>query len=92
MGIRFCQKRGMPIAAKLEKVLLNAANSIFCTTDLSQEIEMYSKDLDTAHLTTQLQMLPELIRTYNESYPQTAIRRVTSVRTLCDVMNSVTGQ
>ena len=84
----------MPIAAKLEKVLLNAANGIFCTTDLLQEIEMYSKDLDTAHLTIQLQMLPvrELIRTYNESYPQTAIRRVTSVRTLCDVMNSVTGQ
>ena len=35
-------------------------------------------------------MLPELIRTYNESYPQTAVRSVTSVRTLCDVVNSVT--
>ena len=51
---------------------------------------MYSKDLDTTHLVTQLQMLPELIWTYNECNPQTVIQRVTSLRTLCDVMNTVT--
>ena len=50
---------------------------------------MYSKDLDTAHLVTQLQMFPELVHTYNEYNPQTSIQRITSVRTLCDVMNSV---
>ena len=37
---------------------------------------MYSKDLDTAHLVTQLQMLPEPVRTYNECNLQTSIRRI----------------
>ena len=80
----------MPVAARLEKKLLDAANSTFRSKEFSGDIEMYSKDLDTAHLVTQLQMLPELVRTYNECNPQTSIRRITSVRTLCDVMNSVT--
>ena len=87
---RFCQERGMPVAARLEKVLIGAANGTFSDKDLSGEIQMYSKDLDTTHLVTQLQMLPELIRTYNECNPQTVIQRVTSLRTLCDVMNTVT--
>ena len=87
---RFCQERGMAVAAKLEKMLLHAANGTIRSDDYSGEIETYSKDLDKTHLVTQLQMLPELIRTYNECNPQTAIRRVTSVRTLCDVMNSCT--
>ena len=80
----------MPVAARLEKVLIGAANGTFSDKDLSGEIQMYSKDLDTTHLVTQLQMLPELIRTYNECNPQIVIQRVTSFRTLCDVMNTVT--
>ena len=55
----------MPIAAKLEKVLLDAANGTYSGEALSEEIQMYSKDLDTSHLVTQLQMLPELIQTMN---------------------------
>ena len=80
----------MAVAAKLEKMLLDAANGTIRSEDFSEEIEMYSKDFDKKHLVTQLQMLPELIRTYNECNPQTAIRTVTSVRALCDVMKSVT--
>ena len=88
---RFCQERGMPVAAKLEKLLLNAANA---TSDIGSDsgeiVEMYSKDLDATRLAPQLQMLPQLLRTYNECYPQTAIQRITNVRTLCDIMNNVT--
>lgn len=42
----------MPIAAKLEKVLLDAANGTFNGEDRLEEIQMYSKDLDTTHLVT----------------------------------------
>ena len=34
-------------------------------------------------------MLPELIRTFNEKNPATAIKKVTNLRTLCKVMSDV---
>ena len=87
---RFCQRRGLPIAAKLEKLLIDAANGSFTDGDLSQEIiELYSRDLDKASLSNQLKMLPQLVHTYNAGNPQTAIREVTGLRTMCDIMNSI---
>ena len=32
---RFCQERGMPVAAKLEKILLDAANNTFRSEEFS---------------------------------------------------------
>ena len=92
LNVRFNQHRGLPIAAKLEKVLLEAANHGMSglTEGLPKELDMYSKDLDSQHLLVQLQMLPDLIRTYNESHSYTAVRSVTSLRTLCEIMNTVT--
>ena len=47
----------MPIAAKLEKTLLDAANGTFDSTKgLAREVEMYSKDMDMQHLLVQLQL------------------------------------
>ena len=90
MNDRFCQRRGLPIAAKLEKLLIDAANGSFTDGDLSQEIiELYSRDLDKASLSNQLKMLPQLVHTYNAGNPQTPIREVTSLRTMCDIMNSI---
>lgn len=81
----------MPVAAKLEKLLLDAANSTISSESLPGDIvEMYSKDLDATRLAPQLQMLPQLLCMYNECCPQTAIQRITNVRTLCDIMNNVT--
>ena len=48
---KICQERGMPIAAKSEKILLDAANGTFKSEEFSGEI-MYSKDLHTTHLIT----------------------------------------
>ena len=63
---RFQQKRGMPIIAEVEKLLLNAVNGSV-TVDIADnpasQNEMYGKD---QHLMIQLKMLPNLLRAYNE--------------------------
>ena len=50
---------------------------------------MYSKEIDIDRLRIQLQMLPELIKTFNEKNPATAIKKVANLRTLCEVMSDV---
>jgi len=52
---------------------------------------MYSKDIDLKRLRIQLKMLTELIRTYNEKNPATPIKKVTNLRTLCDIMTDVSS-
>ena len=86
---RFQQERGMPVAAALEKTLLDAAQN--CFDALPSEIEMYNKDIDKQRLAIQLKMLPDLVRNYNERNPVTAIKKVSTLRTLCEIMNDVTS-
>lgn len=83
---RFLQRRGMPVAAALESILIKACNGDGSVEDLPSEINLYSKEIDIPRLKIQLQMLPDLLRTYNEKNPSTPIKRVTSLRTLCDVI------
>ena len=83
---RFHQERGMQIAAVLEKMLLGAFDGKF---DLPDEISKYSKDLNVEKLKIQLQMLPDLLNTFNLSNPSQVIKSVTKLRTLCDIMNSI---
>ena len=54
-----------------------------------KEIKLYSKEIDIDRLRIKLQMLLELIRTFNEKYPATAIKKVTNLRTLCELMSDV---
>ena len=63
---RFQQKRGMPVAAALEKMLLDATQASDDPQALPSDLEMYSKDIDKYRLTAQKKMLPDLIQTYNE--------------------------
>jgi len=77
----------MPLAALLEKTLLDAANSSFSA--IPNELEIYKQDVNIDRLTVQLKMLPDLIRTYNEQNPITSIKQVTILTTLSDVMNAV---
>ncbi len=86
---RFQQTRGMPIAVALEKTLLKASNDHDSGNDIPEEIQLYSKDVDMKRLRVQLQMLPDLIRTYNEKHPATTIKKVTNLRTLCEVMSDI---
>ena len=85
---RFQQRCGLPVMAILEKVLMDYANGItaFCSTELPHEFDLYKDDLDLSKLKTQLSMLPDLIVTRNtrNSVP---IKKVTNVRTICDIIN-----
>ena len=86
---RFQQERGMPVAAVMEKTLLDAAQNMH-EEELPSELDMY-KDIDKQCLQVQLRMLPELMRTYNERNPATTIKQITNLKTLCEVMNDVTS-
>lgn len=75
--------------AALEGMLLNAvrSNPTDDLTALPSELEMYNKDIDKQRLFVELKMLPDLVCTYNEQNPVTAIKQLTNLRTLCDIMN-----
>ena len=85
---RFQQKRGLPVAAVIEKTMLAAAGGSL--EQVPDDFQIYKNDLDLARLQIQLQILPDLIRTRNMKLSNDIpIRKVTNVRTLCEVMNEV---
>ena len=90
---RFQQKRGVPIAAMIEKLLIHATNRTDVEIgigDIPADLKLYEKDADLGKLKVQLQMLPDQIRTRNTKIPNCVpIKRVTNVQTLCDVMNEI---
>ena len=49
---RFQQKRGMPVVAVIERVIMNAANGT--VDDLSQDLKLYEKDVNLPKLKIQL--------------------------------------
>lgn len=63
---RFQQKRGMPVVAAIEKLLLNAANGTMESMELPEEILLYKNDLDLTRLKVQLPMLPDAIQVRNQ--------------------------
>lgn len=52
--------------------------------------EMYSKDFDMLRLSTHLNMLPGIVKQYN-AISVTPIKNVTTVLTVCSMMNEVPG-
>ena len=54
-----------------------------------QELALYAKDVDTPHLKMELQMLPDLVKTYNETNYK--ICTVTIVRTVAQLLNDVSN-
>ena len=51
---------------------------------------MYVKDLDMLRLSTHLNLLPDIVKQYN-STSATPLHKVTTVRTVCSMMNEVPG-
>lgn len=88
---RFQQERGIPVAVALERILLDSAQGSFNGTVLPRGFNMYSKDVDRCRLLLQLPTLPDLVRSYNSLNPTTPIAQNTNLRSLCDIMNSVTS-
>ena len=87
---RFQQKNGLPIAGAIEKVLLQAGNATPTDSfDVAKELALYMKDVDISHLKLELQMLPDLIKTYNDSNHK--IYTITNVRTVAELLNNVSN-
>ena len=80
----------MSIPKELENILIKAANQ----QDNAQVIipdsiyTMYSKDVNFERAVVQLQMLPDVVKTYKESQGLRKLE-VTSVRTIAEVFNGV---
>ena len=79
------------MAAKIEEILLGTVNSNCCLLEcLHEDFAVYKKDLNVVQLHDQLQMLPNLVQTRNSlRRDQPAITKVTSVRTIANVLTEV---
>ena len=66
---RFQQKRGIPIAALIEKTLIDHSNE---NSNLMSNLEMYKNNLDIGRLSIQLRMLADLIKTRNMNVPSSS--------------------
>ena len=61
---------GIPVAAALEKLLLDAANGgSEDTSNIPEILTLYAKFIDIPHLTIQLKMMPDLVKAYNKKHP-----------------------
>ena len=89
---RFQQKRGLPVAAEIEKTLLSTANGTF--KQICDDLQLYQGDLDFTRLQIQLQMLPDLIETRNKklSPGEVPISKVTNVRTFLNQDMPMSGE
>ena len=88
---RFDQK-DLKVVADIERLLLDSANGI--PRDIPESITTtYRGNIDKERLFLHLQMLPDAISQYTIKSQQYTIksafpiRKITSVRTLCDVLN-----
>ncbi|XP_062512635.1 zinc finger MYM-type protein 1-like [Corticium candelabrum] len=89
---RFQQKRGMPVAATIEKLLLDAVNGTYTMdgTALPEELQLYKDDLDLSRLKYQLSMLPDVVQVRNRKLENNPpITEVTNVRTICSIMADI---
>ena len=88
---RFEQRKGLPMAVKMEQILLEAANGDCCTVErLEEELQIYEKDLSMVQLHLQLQMLPNLVNTRNSlCKDQPPITKITKVRTIAELLTEV---
>ena len=86
---RFDQK-DLKVVADMESLLLDSANGLIRVVPESI-VSMYcSRDLDKEHLAIHLRMLPDVIKQCN-SKSVFVIKKVTSIHTLCDVLNFCGG-
>ena len=56
---------------------------------MTLELALYAKDVDIPHLKLELQMLPDLVKTYNESNHNS--RTITNLRTIADLLQTVSN-
>ena len=77
------QQNGLPVAATIEKLLIQAANATLSDGfDITKELALYAKDVDIPHLKIELQMLPDLVKTLSNN----KICTVTNVHTIAELL------
>ena len=83
-------QESMSIPKELEKILIKAANQQDNAPVIIPDsiYTMYSKDVNFERAVVQLQMLPDVVKTYKESQGLRKLE-VTSVRTIAEVLNGV---
>ena len=81
---RFDQQN-LKIVVDMESLLIDSANGLTRTVPDSITA-MYRRDLDKERLAVHLKMLPDVIKQYG-MVVGLPIKRVTSIRTLCDALN-----
>ena len=84
---RWFDQEDIKIVAAIEKMLLSAA---YCDKDIvipGVVQETYQNDIQVEPLKAQLKLIPDLIVRHKDLAGVT-IKKVTSIQTLCDVMNS----
>ena len=79
------------MATKIEEILLGAINANCSSLErLQEDFAVYKKDLNVLQLHVQLQMLPNLVQTRKSlRRDQPPITKVTSVRTIANVLTAV---
>ena len=76
----------LKVVVEIEQLLLDSANAIAMTIPESVT-SIYRSDLDIQRRSVHLQMLPDAIKQYKDP-SGLPIQKVTSIRTLCNVLNT----
>ena len=81
----------MPVAAKIEEILLRAVNANCCSVEsIREDLAAYHKDVSFPQLHVQLQMLPNLLASRNRLHPELPpTKKVTSVKTISDLFADI---
>jgi len=78
---RFDQ-RALAVLKEIENLLINSIN-MNITLPSTELKELYKDDINFSSLETQLYMLPDFLKTCNNSN-EAKIKKVTSIHTICD--------
>ena len=88
-GISETRLNCMPVAAAIEKVLVDAVDGTLENSKVPEVLTLYTKFFDIPHLSIQLKMIPDLVKAYNEENQPICI--VTNVCTICEILISVSS-
>ena len=89
MSDRFVQE-DLRTLQDMESVLLSVANG--CTHGGNAnchlvKLKNFDGLIDTKELVSELKELPVIVKLYNSEFPSSAVKNVTSVSTICDILN-----
>ena len=79
----------MAILHEMEDILISSCNGTV-NKPSNQLCNLYSSDIDVNRLIPQLSVMPEVVNIFNKESGST-VKKVTTVRTICDIMNNTSS-